>query len=74
MTDYIGYEALTQAAMRGVVREAAASARENRIAENGSEPISLWVLSACGVVLLIAGGILRMKGYIPFQNRKVDHC
>jgi mono/diheme cytochrome c family protein len=45
-----------------VVREAAACARENRIAENGSEPISLWVLSACGVVLLIAGGILGGAG------------
>lgn len=45
-----------------VVREAAACARENRIAENGSEPISLWVLSACGVVFLIAGGILGGAG------------
>jgi hypothetical protein len=33
-----------------VAREAAACARENRIAENGSEPISLWLLAACGVV------------------------
>lgn len=29
MTDYIGYEALTQAAMRGVVREALRRARSN---------------------------------------------
>ena len=33
-----------------VVREAAACAREKRIANNGSEPISLWVIAACGVV------------------------
>ncbi len=45
-----------------VAREAAAAAREKRIASNGSEPISLWVLSACGVVLLIAGGILGGAG------------
>ena len=41
-----------------VVREAAACARENRIVDNGIEPISLWAFVACGAVLLIAGGIL----------------
>ena len=41
-----------------VVREAAACAREKRIAANGSEPISLWVLAACGLVAVVAGGIL----------------
>ena len=39
-----------------VVREAAAAAREKRIAETGTEPITLWVLAACGVVAVIAGG------------------
>jgi mono/diheme cytochrome c family protein len=41
-----------------LVREAAACSREKRLAANGSEPISLWVLAACGFVALIAGGIL----------------
>jgi mono/diheme cytochrome c family protein len=41
-----------------VVREAAACAREKRIADNGIAPVSLWAIAACGVVLLIAGGIL----------------
>jgi mono/diheme cytochrome c family protein len=41
-----------------VVREAAACAREKRIVDNGIEPISLWAFVACGVVLLVAGGIL----------------
>lgn len=41
-----------------VVREAAACAREKRIVDNGIEPISMWAFVACGVVLLIAGGIL----------------
>ena len=45
-----------------LAREAAACARENRIADNGSEPISLWLISACGVVLLVAGGILGGAG------------
>lgn len=45
-----------------VVREAAAAAREKKIANNGVEPITLWVLAACGVVFLIAGGILGAGG------------
>lgn len=45
-----------------VVREAAACAREKRIAANGSEPISIWVLAACGIVAIIAGGILGQGG------------
>jgi len=45
-----------------VVREAAACAREKRIVENGIEPISLWAFAACGIVLLIAGGVLGGAG------------
>ncbi len=45
-----------------VVREAAACAREKRIADNGIAPISLWAFVACGVVLLVAGGILGAGG------------
>jgi len=45
-----------------VVRDAAACARENRIANNGIAPVSLWAFAACGVVLLIAGGILGSGG------------
>lgn len=45
-----------------VVREAAACAREKRIANNGSEPISLGVLAACGLVAVVAGGILGGSG------------
>ncbi|RYD46075.1 MAG: cytochrome c [Verrucomicrobiaceae bacterium] len=41
-----------------VVREAAACVREKRIVDNGIAPISLWAFVSCGVVLLIAGGIL----------------
>lgn len=52
---------VTQAHGR-LVREAAACAREKRISANGSEPISLLVLAACGVVAVIAGGILGNGG------------
>lgn len=45
-----------------LAREAAACVREKRIAENGSEPISLWLIAACGVVLLVVGGILGGAG------------
>ncbi len=41
-----------------VVREAAACAREKRIVDNGIAPVSLWAFAACGLVLIIAGGIL----------------
>jgi mono/diheme cytochrome c family protein len=45
-----------------VVREAAACVREKRIANNGSEPISLGILAAIGVVAIIGGGILGGSG------------
>lgn len=45
-----------------VAREAAACVREKRIVDNGIAPISLWAIAACGVVALIAGGILGNGG------------
>lgn len=52
---------VTQAHGR-VVNESAAAAREKRLADNGHEPVSLWVIAACGIVLLIAGGVLGNAG------------
>jgi mono/diheme cytochrome c family protein len=52
---------VTQAHGR-VASESAATSREKRIADNGHEPISLWVIVACGAVLLIAGGVLGNAG------------
>ena len=54
-----------------VVREAAACAREKRIVDNGIEPVSLWAFVACGVVLLIAGGILGGGGKLVRLRRQV---
>ncbi len=48
---------VTQAHGR-VASETAATAREHRIADNGHEPISLWVIVFCGIALLIGGGVL----------------
>ena len=45
-----------------LVREAAAAVREKQIGTAGSEPITLWILAACGVVAVIAGGILGSAG------------
>ncbi len=45
-----------------VVREAAACAREKRIVDNGIAPVSLWAFVACGIVLIVAGGILGSGG------------
>jgi mono/diheme cytochrome c family protein len=53
-----------------LVREAAACVREKRISDNGSEPISLWLIAICGVVFLIAGGILGSAGDL-FNYRAV---
>lgn len=52
---------VTQAHGR-VASESAASVREKRLSDNGHEPISLWIIAACGVVLLIAGGVLGNSG------------
>ena len=52
---------VTQAHGR-IARESAASAREKLLADNGHEPISLWVIAACGIVLLIAGSVLGNSG------------
>jgi len=45
-----------------VDRELAAAAREKRVNDQGTEPITLWVLTACGIVAVIAGGILGAGG------------
>lgn len=41
-----------------IVREASAAEREKRIADNGREPTSLWIIVVCGVVAMIAGAVL----------------
>lgn len=51
-----------------VVREAAACARENRVVDTGIAPVSLWAFVLCGVVLLIAGGILGAGGRLFSYN------
>ncbi|QTN30813.1 c-type cytochrome [Akkermansiaceae bacterium] len=58
---------VTQAHGR-VERETAAAAREKRIADNGHEQVSLWVIAACGIVLLIAGGVLGNAGTLFSYN------
>jgi mono/diheme cytochrome c family protein len=45
-----------------IVREAAAAVREKRIADNGREPASLWLIVVCGFVALIAGAVLGDAG------------
>lgn len=48
---------------------ALAGGREQAHAAIGSEPISLWVLAACGVVVLVAGGILGNAGrFFDYQT------
>ncbi|MGJ8633617.1 MAG: c-type cytochrome [Luteolibacter sp.] len=45
-----------------VERESAAASREVRIAENGREPVSMWVIVVCGIVLMVGGGVLGNAG------------
>jgi mono/diheme cytochrome c family protein len=45
-----------------VIRDAAAAARENRLKENGSEPVSLWILLLCFIPVLAAGWTLGNAG------------
>lgn len=52
---------VTQAHGR-VASESAAAAREKHLADSGRESVPLWVITACGVVLLIAGGVLGNAG------------
>ena len=47
-----------------VDREVAAAAREKRVDDQGSEPITLWLLALCGFVAVVAGGILGAGGQL----------
>lgn len=51
-----------------VERETAATLRERRIADNGHEPVALWVIVACAFALLIAGGVLGDAGTLFSYN------
>jgi len=42
--------------------EGAAVVREKRLRENGMEPIALWLIIVCGVVVLIGGSVLGKGG------------
>ena len=52
-----------------VDRETAASAREKRLSDNGHEPVAIWVFVACGVALMIAGGVLGNAGTLFSYGR-----
>ncbi len=58
-----------------VDRESAAASREKRLADSGHEPVALWVIVACGIVILIAGGVLSKAGALFAYNDtiKVDY-
>ncbi len=45
-----------------ITREAAATTREKRIADNGHEPVSMWIFVICGIAILFAGIILSDAG------------
>lgn len=45
-----------------VASESAATVREKFLADSGHESVPLWVITACGIVLLVAGGVLGNAG------------
>lgn len=54
-----------------VLNETAATARERRLADNGHERVAMWVIISCGIVLLIAGGVLGDAGTLFSYNNTV---
>jgi len=69
--DYPEIKAPARAGADGhVPRDAAACAREKNIAATGKEPVSVYVIAACGVAMLAAGAILGSAGNL-FDYGKV---
>lgn len=47
--------------------EGAAVSREKSLRENGMEPVSLWMMFACGLVLLVGGSVLGKSGLFNYD-------
>lgn len=47
--------------------DALAVSREKSIRENGMEPVSLWMMLACGVILLVGGSVLGKSGLFNYN-------
>ena len=45
-----------------ISRQTAAAARENKLGEDGTQPVSLWLFLVLAVVLIVAGGVLGSGG------------
>lgn len=53
--------------------EAVAVSREKSIRENGMEPVSLWMMLACAVVLLVGGSVLGKSGLFNYSLYPEDY-
>jgi len=49
-------------------KSSAATSRENNLQENGMEPVSLWVILACCLGVLVAGGVIGKAGVFSYSN------
>ena len=47
--------------------EGAAVSREKSLRENGMEPVSLWMMLVCGLVLLVGGSVLGKSGLFNYE-------
>jgi mono/diheme cytochrome c family protein len=51
-----------------LLRFMAAAAREKRIQEDGVQPVSLTVIVVCGIILLIAGGVIGKVNLFDYKD------
>jgi len=51
-----------------LVESSSASSRENQLRENGMEPVSLWVILACGIALIIGGAVIGKGGSFNLKS------
>jgi len=54
-----------------LIDSSSASSRENHVRENGMEPVSLWVILACGIALIIGGTVIGKGG--AFSPSSLDN-
>lgn len=50
-----------------ISEDSAAVSREKSLRENGMEPVSLWMMLTCGLVLLVGGSVLGKSGLFNYD-------
>ncbi len=45
-----------------MLRKSAAATREQKLRENGTEPVAIWIFLVCGIAMLVGGAVLGSSG------------